>query len=262
MRVGRLVWVLCGTVLCGTVQGHALRMAAYCGAELTCPAKSPWRRTTTIASTSADIDSLAARAADAMSHGRAHVEPMFLSAHALDDARADLMKVLSQVIQGDSESFESIETDLLDPGFRQQLGSSLPFPSLLGQLDELRAALAKRTGRALLEGGGLHLMHYPVGSKFMRHVDEDPSMYEPRRNSISFLIYLTSSQWDAADGGALRIFEAAEGDTPREVLPLGGTLVIYDSTIEHEVLVTLRERHLISGRFRESDEDWQRRRKV
>ena len=41
---------------------------------------------------------------------------------------------------------------------------------------------------------------------------------------------------------------------------IGGTLVIYDSTIEHEVLPTRRERHLISGRFRESNDDWERRR--
>ena len=58
------------------------------------------------------------------------------------------------------------------------------------------------------------------------------------------------------DGGALRIFE--NGDEPRRVLPVSGTLVVYDSTTEHEVLETRRERVLISGRFKELDEDWQR----
>ena len=77
------------------------------------------------------------------------------------------------------------------------------------------------------------------------------------RNSISFLVYLTPSDWSDADGGALRVFEAVE---PRHVLPVGGTLVLYDSALEHEVLPTRRERHLLSGRYRELDGDWQRRR--
>ena len=36
----------------------------------------------------------------------------------------------------------------------------------------------------------------------------------------------------------------------------------YDSTLEHEVLPTRRKRHLISGRFREQDEAWQRSRRT
>ena len=44
-------------------------------------------------------------------------------------------------------------------------------------------------------------------------------------------------------------------DEPRRVLPVSGTLVVYDSTTEHEVLETRRERVLISGRFKELDED-------
>ena len=106
-------------------------------------------------------------------------------------------------------------------------------------------------------------MRYPVGAGFMRHADEDPSLYEPVRNSISFLLYLTPQDWTAEDGGALRVFErfsdGGEAAEPRQVRPVGGTLVIYDSSLEHDVLPTQRERHLISGRFRERDEDWQAR---
>ena len=89
------------------------------------------------------------------------------------------------------------------------------------------------------------------------------------RNSISFLVYLTPSDWSDADGGALRVFEEGalgmgeageEAGEPRHVLPVGGTLVLYDSALEHEVLPTRRERHLLSGRYRELDGDWQRRR--
>jgi len=203
--------------------------------------------------------SVALRAAKAMGLGYAHVEPFFLSDSGLEAARVDMMNVLTQITEGDLDRFESIETNLLDPEFRSKLPTQMLFSGLLGELDELRAALAQCTGRRLLEGGGLHLMHYPVGSKFMRHADEDPSLYEPKRNSISFLIYLTPNDWAADDGGALCIFEGAEME-PRHILPIGGTLVIYDSTLEHEVLPTLRERQLISGRFRELDQDWQQRR--
>jgi len=105
----------------------------------------------------------------------------------------------------------------------------------------------------------MHLMRYAAGSKFMRHVDEDASLHEPVRNSISFLIYLTASDWTEEDGGELRVYENGS-EEPRRVLPVGGTLVLYDSTMEHEVLPTRRERHLLSGRFREKDGDWQRRR--
>ena len=186
------------------------------------------------------------KAASAIDGRRALVEPNFLSGSVLDVARADMRNVFDQEAEGNE--FESLQTDLMNLEFRQGLPSPLPFAAVLEQLDELRLALAENTGRPLLDGGGLHLMRYPVGSKFMRHVDEDPSMYEPERNSISYLIYLTPDDWVADDGGALRIYEGGEDAEPRRVLPVGGTLVIYDSTIEHEVLPTLRERHLISGR--------------
>ena len=75
-------------------------------------------------------------------------------------------------------------------------------------------------------------MRYPIGSKFMRHVDEDVALFEPIRNSVSFLVYLTPDDWTADDGGALLIHENGQGGEPREVLPVGGTLVVYDSTTE------------------------------
>lgn len=201
---------------------------------------------------------LASRVANAVSARRVHVEPMFLSAEALAAARADMDRVFGHVEDQDgTPDFESIQTDLLNPEFRQTL-APLPFAQLLSQVDELQIALGEGTGRRFLSGGGLHLMRYPVGSKFMRHVDEDPALYEPVRNSISFLIYLTPPDWKEEDGGTLCVFEGAADSDPRRILPESGTLVVYDSTLEHEVLPTRRERHLVSGRFRELDEDWRR----
>ena len=208
------------------------------------------------------VATVAWQAADAMCKGRAHVEPSFLSDEELETARADILNVLGQVMAG--EKFESIQTDLLNRDFQRSLPFPLPFAGLLERLDELRHALAQSTGRSLLEGGGLHLMFYPISSEgdkfsFMRHVDEDAALYEPVRNSISFLLYLTPRDWAVEDGGALCVYEDGEGTPPRQVLPVGGTLVIYDSSLEHEVLPTRRARHLLSGRFREVDEHWQAR---
>ena len=193
-----------------------------------------------------------------MRQGRAHVEPSFLSSDELSAARAEIIAMLDQISTGDS--FESIQTDLMDPKFRRTL-PAVPLAGVLARFDELREALSRSTDRRLLEAGGLHLMYYPEGNGFMRHVDEDPSLGEPLRNSISLLLYLTPEDWCDDDGGALCIYETEEGGTtPRLVTPVGGTLVVYDSTMEHEVLPTKRVRHLVSGRFRETDEDWQARR--
>ena len=230
---------------------RVMRFSAVMTAALTT------RHTPFIVMSAPSLTDLACRVAKTISDGRAHVEPTFLSGDDLNACRTDMANVLSQALStgGASNEFQSLQTDLLHPDFRNQPG--VPFGSLLNQLEELRVALADSTGRAFMEGGGLHLMHYPVGSKFMRHVDEDPAMFEPIRNSISFLIYLTDGDdWSEDDGGALRIFD--NGDEPRRVLPVSGTLVVYDSTTEHEVLETRRERVLISGRFKELDEDWQR----
>ena len=207
------------------------------------------------------IDTVASHAASAIRQGRAHVEPNFLSSEELEAARADMTGMMAQIITGDA--FESIQTDLLDPQFRRTLPWPPPLCSVLEGLDELRVALARTSDRSLLEAGGLHLMFYPAGgSGFMRHVDEDPSLGEPVRNSISLLLYLTPADWTEDDGGALCVYETAGGGgaRPRLVLPVGGTLVVYDSTMEHEVLPTRRERHLVSGRFREMDKDWEARR--
>ena len=74
-------------------------------------------------------------------------------------------------------------------------------------------------------------------------------MSEPRRNSISFLLYLTPDDWSAADGGQLRVFEE---EVPRDVVPDPGSFVLFDSAaVPHAVLTTRRERLAIVGWFLE-----------
>jgi len=128
-----------------------------------------------------------------------------------------------------------------------------------------------------------HYLSYPPGGLYRRHRDvavhhtnlgwsrmgrevKDGGSFggvEVRR-AISFLIYL-NSDWEEADGGALRIYEhavaaddehtalaaAGKPSGTLDIFPEEGKLVLFDScAIEHEVLRTLRSRQCIVGWFR------------
>jgi len=206
------------------------------------------------ASVSDDCNAIAYYAAKAVRSGHAYVAPSFLSAQALKTISAGVVAGHS-----DATSFISEETGILVPENRHHLDGH--WGDLVDRLDHLRIALARHTWRTLLPGGELHAMRYFPGEKFMLHADEEPWFFSEARNSISFLIYVTPdvTDWPEDDGGQLRILEG-EKETPREILPVSGTLVIFDSTLYHEVLPTRRDRYVLSGRFRELDKDWQRRR--
>jgi len=90
------------------------------------------------------IASLALRAADAISSGRAHVESSFLAGDLLERSRAEMIGTLATLPQ--RFDFESIETDLLNREFRRSAAGPLPFAALLDDIDELQAALAESTG--------------------------------------------------------------------------------------------------------------------
>ena len=125
----------------------------------------------------------------------------------------------------------------------------------------------------------LHYLLYPVNGHYIRHLDQpkandgwtrqgrtavDGGSFSggQTRRVVSFLIYLNTN-WDAADGGALRIFPAHEhlshaehatqpSNHVEDVLPEGGTLVLFMSgDVEHLVRVTARERQCVVGWFRE-----------
>ena len=124
----------------------------------------------------------------------------------------------------------------------------------------------------------LNYLLYPVGGHYQRHLDQpyadtgwerhgrsptDGGSYGGSRSRrvVSFLAYLNSG-WDAADGGALRIFPAHQrvygtedsqlAVHAEDVLPEGGTLVVFMSgEVEHLVQETFRERQCVVGWFRE-----------
>lgn len=86
-----------------------------------------------------------------------------------------------------------------------------------------------------------HYALYPPGSFYKKHVDRH-KVGSPR--IVSSVLYLNSN-WQPGDGGELCIYD--ENDTPTIIQPLMGTLALFLSEKEHEVLTTQRDRMSITG---------------
>lgn len=92
-----------------------------------------------------------------------------------------------------------------------------------------------------------HYALYPVGGFYRRHRDQFRDSRSSGARALSCVLYL-NCDWREEEGGALRIYRDGE---PRDVLPIGGTLVCFLSErFEHEVLPTARERLSVTGWFR------------
>jgi len=86
---------------------------------------------------------------------------------------------------------------------------------------------------------------FPPGACYKKHVDRFSSSDE---RTISCLLYL-NADWSEGDGGALRLHL---GGGPLDILPRGGTVVVFRSElVEHEVLPARRERFSLTGWFRQ-----------
>jgi SM-20-related protein len=94
----------------------------------------------------------------------------------------------------------------------------------------------------------LHYALYPPGARYTRHLD---CFHGDTRRILTTILYL-NPEWQTEDGGALRLWLDTEGRTqPVEILPSGGTLVLFQSArFWHEVLPARRERLSITGWFR------------
>ena len=142
---------------------------------------------------------VAERAAAALHARTYHLEARFLSGGVLEaarDAAAELMAVHGQPAgvgaSGgvDARIWRSEALDLL------AAGRALPAPlaPLVRAVSELRAALARTSGRKLCDDIELSLLRYPPGGHYLRHTDDDASDLAPSgtaRRSISLLIYLS-----------------------------------------------------------------------
>ncbi|MCE3003289.1 MAG: 2OG-Fe(II) oxygenase [Xanthomonadaceae bacterium] len=115
----------------------------------------------------------------------------------------------------------------------------------LHALDALRAGLNHELFLGLRRTEA-HYARYPPGAGYARHRDR---FRDDDARVVSLVLYLNEA-WSDADGGALRIF-APDGDTPHDVLPIGGRLAVFRAAdVEHEVRAARRERLSIAAWLR------------
>lgn len=110
----------------------------------------------------------------------------------------------------------------------------------LACMEELRAAVNQRTFIGLFRFEG-HLAVYPPGAAYHPHLDRFKSA---QHRWVTCILYLNDG-WTSEDGGQLRLHLP---DGPKDVLPLGGRLVIFFSgDLLHEVIPARRERYSLTG---------------
>ncbi len=114
----------------------------------------------------------------------------------------------------------------------------------LARIEALRLAINRRLWLGLMEYE-CHYARYPVGARYQRHLDQ---VRGRQARTVTLITYL-NRDWQAADGGALRIHP--ENADPVEILPQGGRAVIFLSAeLEHEVLPARRPRLALTGWYR------------
>jgi SM-20-related protein len=115
---------------------------------------------------------------------------------------------------------------------------------LLAHFERLRLQLNRAAHLGLFELE-LHYAWYPPGAGYARHVDQPLGRAQ---RQVSLLLYLNDG-WAPADGGQLRIFDAA--DRHRDIEPIAGRLVCFLTPGRaHAVLPTRRDRLSVTGWFR------------
>jgi SM-20-related protein len=107
-------------------------------------------------------------------------------------------------------------------------------------IDDLRLYL-NRTCYLGLRDYEMHLAVYPTGSFYKRHADR---FKLNAHRHISFVFYL-NPDWREGDGGELKIYLPDGSETT--VKPEGGTLIVFRSELEHEVLQANAARYSLTG---------------
>jgi SM-20-related protein len=91
-----------------------------------------------------------------------------------------------------------------------------------------------------------HFAVYTPGACYAKHLDQFIGAHQ---RSVSIILYLNEG-WEAADGGALRLYTDA-ADTYVDLLPLHGRIVTFLSgRFFHEVLPASRHRISLTGWYR------------
>jgi len=118
--------------------------------------------------------------------------------------------------------------------------------SYLDELEILRQTINQTLLLGLFEFEG-HLAWYPPGAFYKKHVDQ----FRGTEHRIVTVVLYLNDDWQAADGGALRLHLPDNDVSPiQDVLPTGGTLAAFiTNSMYHEVLPATRDRLSITGWF-------------
>jgi SM-20-related protein len=118
------------------------------------------------------------------------------------------------------------------------------------RLEALRRTLNENLQLGLFGFEG-HFAVYPPGAFYKKHLDQ---FRGARHRRVSTIFYL-NRDWQAHDGGQLRLYLSAAGEGEHvDVEPRAGTLVTFLSErFYHEVLPAQRERMSLTGWFRTRD---------
>ena len=113
----------------------------------------------------------------------------------------------------------------------------------MDRMEELMQSLSRSLFLSLKDYE-CHFAIYPPGTYYEKHLDQFKST---SNRKISFAFYL-NREWQAGDGGELRLHL----DEILDIEPLAGRLALFRSdTVEHEVLVTAKDRYSITGWMRD-----------
>jgi SM-20-related protein len=85
-----------------------------------------------------------------------------------------------------------------------------------------------------------HYAVYEKGSFYLKHVDQ---FKNDSRRKYSLVAYLTDN-WQAGDGGELLLYP---GDTTAVIEPVPGRMILFNSTLPHEVLISKKQRLSLTG---------------
>ena len=117
----------------------------------------------------------------------------------------------------------------------------------LARFERLRLALNRQLQLGLFEFE-CHFSRYAPGAFYRKHFDQ---FRDDGRRRLSCVLYLNEN-WEREDGGELRLYVgASKSGEFEDVLPVGGTLVLFLSErFAHEVLPAKRERLSLTGWFK------------
>jgi len=117
----------------------------------------------------------------------------------------------------------------------------------------LLAAMLKNHFRVSITEFECHYAVYPVGHYYRKHIDTTAAN---NKRVFSFVIYLNHS-WQPDDGGELQGYaqDVENKKNNQEPLlfripPKIGTMILFKSDLEHEVLTTYKKRYSLTGWFR------------